>query len=57
MTSLLAKAVVVVNDTVARAPVTPGKGLSITSEVVLVVVPVGANIAEYEAANAVPMYT
>jgi len=47
----------VVNDTVAWAPVTPGKGLSITSEVVLVVVPVGANIAEYEAANPEPIYT
>ncbi len=33
------------------APVTPGKGLSITSEVVLVVVPVGAKIAKYEEAN------
>lgn len=33
-------ALVVVKDTVALAPVTPGKGLSILSEVVVVVVPV-----------------
>jgi len=41
-------AVVVVNDTVALAPVAPGKGLSICSEVVVVVVPVATSILAYE---------
>ena len=50
-----ANATVVMNDTVALAPVTPGKGLSITSEVVFVAVPVGANMAEFEAPEFEPM--
>lgn len=41
-------AVVVVNDTVALAPVTPGKGLSICSEVVVVVVPVATSMLAYQ---------
>jgi len=40
-------AVVVANDTVALAPVTPGKGLSICSEVVVVVVPVAYSMLAY----------
>jgi hypothetical protein len=50
-------AVVVTNDTVALAPVTPGKGLSITSDVVLVAVPVGSSVAEFDAPMFEPMLT
>lgn len=48
---------VVTNDTVALAPVTPGKGLSITSDVVVVTVPVACNVAETDAPVFVPMET
>lgn len=37
-----------VKETVARAPVTPGKGLSMTSEFVMVGVPVANSAPEYE---------
>lgn len=55
--NVLVNVLVVTNDTVALAPVTPGKGLSITSDVVLVVVPVACNIAESDAPVFVPMET
>lgn len=48
---------VVTKDTVALAPVTPGKGLSMISDVVLVTVPVGASVAEFDAPVFEPMET
>lgn len=57
MVAPAANAVLVTNDTVALAPVTPGKGLSMTSDVVLVAVPVGSSIAEFDAPVFEPMET